>query len=109
MSKNYLTEATEVTGEVSVFAKPNDSYDRDDPESEPFTYVFREGRRHWNERYVLVCTHEVTLSVPPGVNLVSQAIETLNNIIAEKRAELQAEVVKLEAEIAKLMLITYQP
>lgn len=105
---DYMTKATTCEGEVSVFAAPNSMYNPEDPDSKPFTYVLREGTRHWNEKYVLVCTHNVTLDVPAGVNLVAKAIETLRDKIAEKRADLVEEVANLEAEIAKLNMITYQ-
>jgi hypothetical protein len=106
---DYLTKETECTGEVSVFAKPNDFYNPNDPEDQAFTYILREGTSHWNDRCVLIVTHPVTLPIPAGVNLVEKAVQTLHNKIAEKRAELAQDIAKLEEEIAKLTMITYQP
>ena len=105
----YMTKASECTGTVSVFARPNDGYDPENPESKAFSYVLREGTSHWNDRYVLVVSHEVTLGVPSGVNLVQKAVETLRNKIQEKKDELADDILKLEKEIAKLALITYIP
>lgn len=109
MTHDYLTKATTCKGEVSVFARPNTMYDPEDPDSPSFTYLLREGTSHYYDSYVLVCTHDVELEVPAGVNLVVKAVETLHAKIAQKKAELAKEVAALEDEIAKLQLITYQP
>jgi len=106
---DYMTHETECSGEISIFAKPNTNYDPTDPESPSFTYVLREGTTHFYDSYVLVCTHEVTLQVPAGINLVSKAVETLRAKIKQKKADLAEDIQKLEDEIAKLALITYQP
>ena len=109
MTHDYMTHETTCTGQVSVFAKPNLEYDPTDRESPSFTYILREGTTHYYDTYVLVCTHDVTLATPAGVNLVSKAVETLQAKITEKKAELAEDIARLEAEIAKLQLITYQP
>ena len=106
---NYLTEKSEHTGEVSIFATPNKWYDPEEEGSLPFEYEFRGGTSHWNSKAVLVVTHEVTLPIPEGINLVQKAVETLHAKIAEKRADLAAEIAELEEQISKLSLLTYEP
>lgn len=72
---SYYTEATPVTGPVGIWAIPKGRYDPED--APPFSYrlstehLYAEGA---------VCVHtvdNVTLVVPPGINLVARAIETL--------------------------------
>lgn len=113
MAPQYLTEATTVTGIVSIFAAPNPHYDplRDtnDPfYTEPFRYVLREGETHYNDDYVFIVSHEVTLGVPDGINLVEKAVHTLTDKIAEKRAKMQQEINLLEQRIQALQLLTHQ-
>lgn len=106
---SYLTEKSEHTGQISIFARANTRYDPEDENSLPWFYEFATGTTHWNSKAVLIVTHDLTLPIPAGINLVQKAVETLHAKIAEKKAELAKDVAELEAEISKLSLLTYQP
>jgi hypothetical protein len=64
---------------------------------------------HWRDEAILVNTEQVELRCPPGVNLVQQAIETLNKKKDKAREEYMETCAKMDDLISRLTLITYQP
>lgn len=107
--KNYLTTDEKVTANISIWAIPNESYDSNAEDSEPFKYELKEGMYHWKDEAIRVDTQEVTLQVPSGVNLVQQAISTLNKKKEKAREEYMDTCEKMDNLISQLTLITYQP
>lgn len=107
--QNYLTTEREVEGKVSIFAFPNPAFDPESEDSEPFRYELSEGETHWRSNAICVKTFDIKLKCPAGVNLVREAIATMRATIDKKRADLAEEVMKMEEQISKLQLLTYEP
>lgn len=106
---NYLTTDETVTGEISIWAIPNKEFDPKDETSVPFFYELKEGMHHWRDEAIRVDTRDLTLSVPPGINLVRMAIKTLNAKKDKAREEYMETCARMDDLISQLTLITYQP
>ena len=97
----FYSKAEQVTGTVTIWAKPRGPYDTDD--APPFTY---ELTRPWRDGEVLVATQEVTLQVPGGINLMAQAIVTLEKKRAEALEEYMDACKQIDEKISQLRLLT---
>ena len=106
---NYLTTNEKVKGKISIWAIPNPDYDRNDEDSIPFNYELKDGEYHWRDEAIRVDTQEIELQCPAGVNLVQQAIATLNKKKEKAREEYMETCTKMDDLISRLTLITYQP
>ena len=106
---NFMTTDEKCTGQVSVWAIPNSDYDPTDEESTPFRYELKEGAHHWRDEAIRVSTEEITLNVPSGINLVQEAIITLNSKKEKAREEYMETCKRMDDLISQLQLITHQP
>lgn len=100
----------DVTGMVAIWAIPRSKWDRDmHPENpDPFYYELRTGTA-WENGAVKVVEKEVFIPLPPGVDLLGKALETLRQKQQEIRASAEKQVNELQAQINDLMLLTHQP
>lgn len=95
-----FTKAELITGTIEIWARPRKFYDTEG--DSPFIY---ELRRPYEDGEVKVATHEVSLAVPAGVNLVEAALETLKAKKTEIQAKADDEMAKVDKQIQSLRLL----
>lgn len=101
-----LTKKEPVTGNVYVWAIPQSKYALEqDSTLPPFRYEIHTGSP-WQNGAVRVSEHEVTLTVPAGVNLLAAALETLELKKKEAFEAYAREVKQIDEQIAGLMLLS---
>lgn len=101
-----LTKKEPVTGNVYIWAVPRGRYEMEaDPTINSFRYELHTGSP-WQSGAVRVSEHEVTLTVPAGVNLLAAALETLE--LKKKKAfeSYAREIKQIDEQIAGLMLLS---
>jgi hypothetical protein len=102
------TKATVVTGDVSVWAVPRSAWQIErHPDEPPFEYALYAGDSEpWTTGSVKVYTEQRTIQVPDGIDLVSKAVETLQEAKEEARRECQEKLDKYDTQIRSLLLLT---
>lgn len=103
----HITEKRDVTGEVTIWAEVNPYRNHD--EDPPFNYRILSGTHHYDDEAIKIITHEVTLPMPAGINLLAKAIETLEEAKAKKRETFNDEMLELNDKIKALQQIEYHP
>ena len=104
-----LTKNEPVVGEVQIWAVPRSKYYmNENPTASPFEYQLHT-RDPWTTGAVRVCTHEVTLQVPAGINLLAAAVETLEAKIKEAEATFIRTKLELQEQINNLLMLSYSP
>jgi len=96
------TKEEDVTQEVAVWAIP-DKYEQTD---KPFIFKLST-ITPWEEGAVKVCTEQVTITVPEGINLMAKAVETLEGLKDEEVAEHNTRLANLDAQIQNLLRLTH--
>lgn len=96
----FYSKAERITRTVHIWAKPKGEWDADD--APPFTY---ELERPWRDGEVLVASQEVTLDVPGGINLMAQAIVTLEKKRAEALETYMDACKAIDVKISQLRLL----
>ena len=105
---NY-TKTTVVKGKAQIWAKPSYEYDYELEENVPtgFEYVIQD-YAPWQNGSVMVSEQEIELTVPAGINLVEQAIETLERAEEEALHQYNETKAELSKRKQQLLQITYQ-
>lgn len=93
------TKTEQVTGEVEIWAIPRQAWQ--DPTDPPFRYQI--GRSYIHTGEVKVSTHEVTLTLPAGVNLYLAAMDTLETAKADAFKEYQKKAEEIDKQIKSLL------
>lgn len=100
-----FTKKEPVTGSVYIWAIPSSQWAREnDPTTPPFRYELHTGNP-WQNGAVRVSEHEVTLIVPPGVNLLAAAVETLEARKKEAMDTYARTVKELDDQIRGLLML----
>lgn len=101
-----LTTKEPVTGTVYVWAIPRSKYDLEsNPDATPFRYEICTNTP-WQNGAVRVSEHEVTLTVPAGVNLLAAALETLELKKKEAFDSYARQVRQIDEQIAGLLMLS---
>jgi len=99
------TKLQAVTGNVSIWAVPRYTVEEG---SSPFEYKFyTNDDKPWRDGAVNVITHEITLDVPEGVDLIAKAVETLEAAKAKVYETYLRETRELDQQIEKFVLLSY--
>lgn len=98
------TKEERVSGEVAIWAIPNDGFGDD---KRPFKYELHTGRC-WITGAVQVTSYQVSLSVPAGINLVEMALRTIEDAKKSKWDEYLREVKDLDEQKQRLLLLVYK-
>jgi hypothetical protein len=93
------TKSEQVTGEVEIWAIPRQAWQ--DPTDPPFRYQI--GRSYIHTGEVKVSTHEVTLTMPAGVNLYLAAMETLETAKADAFKVYQNKAEEIDKQIKAML------
>ena len=106
-----LTKSDHVTSVISVWAVPLSDWEISELEEGalPFKYESHITTKPWKQGAVKVTEHNVTLSVPEGVNLLEKAIETLEEAIEDRKKQYHTDVAEINQRIQELLLLTYVP
>lgn len=95
-----------ITGTVYIWAIPCSRYEmEEEPTRFPFRYELHTNSP-WQAGAVRVSEHQVTLTVPPGVNLLAAALETLEAKKKEAFDYYARQVAEIDEKIQQLMMIT---
>lgn len=97
------TKRQYVKGPVSVWAIPKSSWERVEGE-DAFRYVIKDSTP-WESGAVKVCTQEVELVVPAGIDLLARAVETLQEKQRAVLAEAHRQNTEYEEQIKRLLMI----
>jgi len=112
------TEKTTVSGKCYIWALPMTDYqvklaleevDGDMEKVTPFKYEITASCSNWHDGAVRVCEFDVVGTVPEGIDLVKQAVETLRDEIIKVRKDADDKIADLEEQIKNLALIEYKP
>lgn len=94
------TQFTLVKCSVDIWARPRRSWEDDG--TSPFVFL---DRRPYDDLEVKVCTHEVELTVPAGIDLVSRAIHTLEEKRDKIITDAKVEAMKVQEQINSLLCL----
>ena len=97
----FYSKPERITRTVQIWAKPRGPYDADDAPA--FTY---ELERPWRDGEVLIASQEVTLDVPGGINLMAQAIVTLEKKRAEALETYMDACKSIDEKVSRLRLLS---
>lgn len=108
---SMLTKNDHVTSVISIWAVPLSDWQIAELEEGalPFEYETHTTTKPWKRGAVKVTEHNVTLSVPEGVNLLEKAIETLEEAIEDRKKQYHTDVAEINQRIQELLLLTYVP
>ena len=101
-----LTKEKTITRKVHIFAIPIASHALEEG-GDPFTYEVYPYENHYDENAVRVMEHEVTVTIPAGLNLVSLAIDTLESLKEKEETSYNIRVNALDSRIKDLLRISY--
>lgn len=103
--KEIMTEATDVEGEVSIWAIPRRYPSEDNPQ--PFDYKII--NYAYEQGAVKVVTHNIKLPVPAGINLFEKALDTLEAAKETAHQAYMEQIRNIDEQIQQLQLIGYTP
>ena len=75
----------------------------------PFQYEITDSETNWRSTAVRVADFGIVGTVPPGIDLVLKAVETLRDKIVTIQAEADKEIAQVEEQIRNLALLEYKP
>jgi len=106
-----ITKNDHVTSVISIWAVPLSDWEIAELEEGAlsFKYEMHTTTKPWKRGAVKVTEHNVTLSVPEGVNLLEKAIETLEEAIEDRKKQYHTEVAEIQQRIQELLLLTHVP
>lgn len=103
-----ITKQSIITGEVSVWAIPKSSWEMEKG-ADPFKFVLATGDMSYCRGAVKVYTTKVDVMIPAGIDLLQQAIATLEEQQKNILAEAHKKHIELQEEINRLRLLTHAP
>jgi len=112
------TTQCEVRGTAYIWAVPKSEWklQREVEENDgsmlgicPFQYEITDSDTNWRPTAVRVADFGIVGTVPPGIDLVLKAVETLRNKIVTIQAEADKEIAQVEEQIRNLALLEYKP
>jgi len=106
-----VTEAQTITGTIAIWAIPQREWTDEYAEyryNGKWTYSLHT-EKCYERGAVMVCEQPISIDIPAGVDLRTQAIQTLENAIKDERIEHAKRINELQSQINQLLQLTYQP
>jgi hypothetical protein len=100
-----------VKGKIHIWAVPRSEYEIKNSEDKlPFELKLSTmGHYYGGDDSVRIDTQEVTVYSPEGIDLVDAALQTLRDLMTEKKKEHQTAIDLIETKIKALLRIEHLP
>jgi len=103
------TTEENVVGEVSIWAVPRTEWEIKQSDDKKFFHLelYSQNLEPYREGAVQLCTEEVTLTCPAGIDMVQAAVDTLHGVKEKVEQDHATRIDELDKQIAGLLRLSH--